>query len=326
MKRVKEFLKDHWDGQSPLLLGYSGGPDSKALLYSLLEAGCNFLHVAHVDHGWREESRDEEELVRQEMERLNLPYYTTRLEMAMNGNNEAVARRERLRFFVSLFGKNPFQALILGHHADDLAETALKRLFEGAHLPFLGGMEPISMVEGMPVWRPFLQMEKRDLSLFLEQRELSPFIDPTNLDPLYLRSRLRLDTLPFLDRSFGKNVRANLCHLSDRAHELRRYLDKRIEGFQIRRGEWGIAIRCDGYERIEQRHMIHKTALSEGLLITRTVLEPLLDWVLDRRMMKKIFCQSRWIVSGRGWVFFLLTDEQKTFPGIGWVRKLLISF
>lgn len=326
MKRVKEFLKEHWDSERPLLLGYSGGPDSKGLLYSLLEAGCHTLHAAHVDHGWREESREEAESIGQEMAHLKVPFHTTRLERDWNGNNEAAARKERLQFFRSLFIKIPFQALLLGHHADDLAETSLKRLFEGAHLPFLGGMEPVSMLEGMPLWRPLLRVEKKEIALFLQQRNLLSFFDPTNEDPLYLRSRLRQETLPFLDRSFGKSVRENLCHLSERAHELKRYLDKRVEGFQIRRGEWGFAVCCEGYERIEQRHLIHKTALSEGILLTRTVLEPVMDWASDPNTMRKIYFQSRWIVSGRGWVLFLKADQKMTFPGIGWIRKLLISF
>ena len=67
LKRVAQFLGAHWDGASPLLLGYSGGPDSKALLYALLEVGCNALQVAHVDHGWREESRGEAEAIRSEI-------------------------------------------------------------------------------------------------------------------------------------------------------------------------------------------------------------------------------------------------------------------
>ena len=318
MKRVKEFLKEHWDGKSPLLVGYSGGPDSKALLYSLLESGCGTLHVAHIDHGWREESAEEAESICQEMKGLGVVFHTLRLPSVPLGNKEAVFREERLKFFFSLFEKIPFQALLLGHHADDLAETSLKRLLEGAHLPFLGGMEPISSLEGMPIWRPLLKIKKKELFRFLEKRQLQPFFDSTNFDPLYLRARLRKETLPFLQDSFGKNVMENLCHLSERAHELRRYLDQKVSSAQKKKGEWGFVVCCTGLQRIERRHLLQKVASSEGIFLTRTVLEPVLDWVEDAGKMRKIFFGGYWVVSYLDFVLFLRSDEKRAFPENSW--------
>ncbi len=370
MKRVKEFLKNYWDGKSPLLLGYSGGPDSKALLYALFESVGPHLHVAHIDHGWREESRAEAEQIREEIFDLKLPFYTTRLNISFKKNKEEMAREARLHFFLSLFEKVPFQALVLGHHADDLAETALKRLFEGAPLSHLGGMEGSSVlyrnnlknrdfgkeapqnfdseqatiagrqgasenqnfevkptkaktdsssccgIGSMPVWRPLLKMKKQELLSFLEERQLKPFFDSTNSDPTYLRARLRGETIPFLCDSFGKSVRDNLCLLSERSYELNRYLDRKTAGFKVVEGSWGFAICCEGFERLERRHLLQKVARERDLVLTRTVLEPILDWIDDLGERRKLFFQSRWIVSGRGWVIFLLSDENRTFTNL----------
>ena len=113
MKRVKDFLATHWEGQSPLLLGYSGGPDSKALLYLVREIEGIDLHVAHVDHGWRKESAEEAALLEEEIKSLGHVFHTTKLHMAAK-NKEAIAREERMAFFLSLFKRYPFQALLLG--------------------------------------------------------------------------------------------------------------------------------------------------------------------------------------------------------------------
>lgn len=301
MKRVKLFLETHWDQERPLLLGYSGGPDSKALLYALLEAGCNNLHVAHVDHGWRGESAREEALIRREIEGLKLPYYSTRLNIVAK---EAVAREGRLDFFRSLFEKIPYQALILGHQADDLAETILKRIFEGAHLSFLGGMEPVSVLDWMPIWRPLLKTSKKELVAFLDGLQLKPLIDPTNFDPVYLRSRLRQETIPFLDQSFGKNIGENLSILSERSHELKQYLDQKIAHLKVQREEGRCTVFCEKLERIERRHLLQKVAAEEKVFFTRVVLEQILDWVDDKAKQRKVFIDSRWIVSGRGKVIF----------------------
>ena len=263
MEKAKQFLLAHWDRQSPLLLGYSGGPDSKALLYALLEAGCQALHVAHVDHGWREESAREAEGLREEIEALGLPFHTTRLAPPARGNLEAVAREERMGYFLRLFQETPYQALLLGHQADDLAETSLKRLFEGAHLPFLGGMEAVSHWEGVSLWRPLLGVRRREILHFLKRKGLQPLFDPTNEDPLFLRARMRKETLPFLSRSFGKEVGENLASLSERAYELKRYLDRKIASCRVEKGEWGGAAQCEGLERIEARHLLQKVAGGE---------------------------------------------------------------
>lgn len=293
MKRVKEFLDTYWDKNRPVLFGYSGGPDSKALLYALLDAGCNHLHVAHVDHGWREESAREEALIRQEIEGLKLTYFSTRLkEIAAK---ESVAREARLSFFRSLFEKTAYQALILGHQADDLAETILKRIFEGTHLPFLGGMKPVSLFIDMPIWRPLLKIPKKELFAYLKTKQLTPFLDPTNHDPAYLRSRMRIETIPFLDQSFGKNIQENLCILSERASELKEYLDQKIARARIERDERGCTIFCEGLLRIERRHLLQK----EKVFFTRVVLEQILDWVDDRKI-RKVYIDQRWIFSGRG--------------------------
>lgn len=323
MKRVKEFLQKQWDGESPLLLGYSGGPDSKALLYALIEEKCHCLHVAHVDHGWREESSNEAKLIRQEIEDLKLPFYSIRLSMSLTGGNkEAEARNQRFAFFRSLFEKIPFQALILGHHADDLAETALKRVLEGAHLPLLGGIESVSILDEIPVWRPLLKIKKKDLVAFLENRGLKPFFDATNQDLFYLRSRMRMETLPFLHKSFGKSIMDNLCLLSERSQELKRYLDQKIAHCEVKKMDWGCAVSCRGLERIEQRHLLQKIALQENLTLTRSVLEPVLDWIDGQQERKKIYFQSKWIVSGRGWVFFLNSDENRSLNHLKEVYRI----
>jgi tRNA(Ile)-lysidine synthase len=326
MDGVRKFLSEHRSSEGPLLLGYSGGPDSKALLYALLEVGCGPLHVAHVDHGWREESARETEILRTEIAALGLQFLTTRLLPSAKGNKEERAREQRMAYFRSLFEKTPYQALLLGHQADDLAETSLKRLFEGAHLPFLGGMEDSSQMGDIPIWRPLLKTRRKEILLFLEKRGLKPFYDPTNRDPLYLRARMREETLPLLNRSFGKEVVENLICLSERAHELKRYLDRKIASCLIKRGEWGFAVLCRGLERIEQRHLLQKAAAEEGMILPRTVLEPVLDWLEEGRPGRKIFFQLRWITNDREWVFFLNSDAGKALPEKGLVRKLIISF
>jgi tRNA(Ile)-lysidine synthase len=276
IKTILTFLHDRWDGTSPLLLGYSGGPDSKALLYALLEAGVRSLHLAHVDHGWRAESGKEAALIQQEARELGLICHVHRLTEKKEGNLEEQARLARLRFFQKLFEEIPFQALLLAHHAGDLAETVLKRLFEGAHLCSLGGMSEEAQLEDMRVWRPLLRTPKADLMQFLERQSLAPFIDSTNEDRRFQRARLRRDVVPTLEIFFGKKMASNLEALSIRSHELKAYLDKQIEPLWAARveGPWGGRIDLSGVDRIVQRHLLRQKILQD---VSREALENALD-------------------------------------------------
>ncbi|MBX7066131.1 MAG: tRNA lysidine(34) synthetase TilS [Parachlamydiales bacterium] len=278
---TKAFLSVHWDREKPLLLGYSGGPDSKALLYSLLDAGA-FPHIAHVDHGWREESRDEALAIEREAKALGLPFFSVRL--APKERSEDEARQGRFAFFAKLAPS--YAAVLLAHQADDLAETVLKRILEGAHLTNLGGMQEVSSQHGMTLWRPFLSVVREEILEYLEAKSLVPFQDSSNSDPAYLRARMRSSIFPFLNEQFGKETRKNLCLLSYRAHELKAYLDKQVE-----------LVDCDlnGLDPIEQRHLLQKKAF-----LNRDQLETVLDWVKKGEKSKVLCLKTKKILVDAG--------------------------
>jgi len=210
-----------------LLLAASGGPDSTALLHLLLEMQKHFsfsLALAYVDHGWREESKEELKHLRQ----FNLPLYTTCLNLKKEApNSEEIARGERYAFFSSL--QEHFDILVLGHHKGDLSETTLKRFFEGASLPKLYGMRPVDTLHDMTIWRPMLDLIKEEILSYLEKRPYC--IDKTNSDTRFLRARMRSSLIPNLEGHFGKNIAKPLARIAKESAELERYLERQTEKY-----------------------------------------------------------------------------------------------
>lgn len=214
IKKVRKILEPL---NGPLLLGLSGGVDSLVLLH-LLVACKKKVHVAHVDHGWRTESSQEARELKKHVLGLGLPFHlhvikkkeTRNLE---DRNLEDRGRKARLAFFSKIYKKEKCQALLLAHHADDQAETILKRVLEGSHFLFWGGMKMHATLEGMDVVRPLLTTPKKELKKWAEQKGLAYFQDPTNEDKRFLRGRMRTQILPLLAKSFGKEVAGNLLHL-----------------------------------------------------------------------------------------------------------------
>lgn len=292
---LSKFFKERGYLGQPLLLAFSGGPDSLALLYLLKESKKNFplnFALAHVDHGWRKESEQEVEKIKCLAENLGLDLHLKKLDPVGSGENlEAVCREERLKFFSSLCREYGYEAVLLAHHADDLAETVLKRTFEGVTLPYLSSIRNEVNIYGMKVWRPLLSVSKRKILEWLKEHHLQGFFDKTNLDPQFLRGRMRLTLLPYLSETFGKNVSRGLCQIAEEAGELRDYMDERIHSYknQIVTGKWGTFLDlnpCCPSHFFELKYLIRQFCKESFFGLSREGVSQAAHLVLERKANK----------------------------------------
>ncbi|MBS0647767.1 MAG: tRNA lysidine(34) synthetase TilS [Verrucomicrobia bacterium] len=306
LKTVKDFITRHHIPGKPLLVGFSGGPDSLALLHLLLECRLFFdldLHVAHVDHGWRPESSEQANRLKEDIENLKLPFYLRRLENIPM--KEDAAREARLTFFQELYQELGCQALVLGHQGDDQSETVLKRILEGASLMTLKGMASVSPYEGMQLWRPLLGLEKKALQEWLARRELKALDDPTNLDPRYLRARMRTQILPELKEHFGKEVSENLRRLGASAEELSDYLARQLEKYEALLVEDHEEKRVDFSEHyplepVEIKAFLKKMSEKNKIFLSHESLQTLYEILEKGTLHRKVGAGGRWVeIRGR---------------------------
>lgn len=299
---LKHFL-DHRDQKEvPFLLGFSGGPDSLALFHLLLkyreEHGAPFA-VAHIDHGWRPESKKEaEEIVALAGKHEVLSHVLTISPQAIEGNLEAGCRDARYKFFSFLCREHGYRAVMLGHHADDQAETVLKRLFEGAALEHLGGMYAVSELNGMTLWRPLLNISKKEILNWLSSQSLQGFEDRTNDDVRFLRARMRRELIPCLSESFGKEISPALCRLGEETRELKEYLDARVNPTLslIVCGEMGIYLEDESLPEmssLELKHLIKKFAAIGELSLSREALAKAANLVQTKAVGKSVAAGSQ---------------------------------
>ncbi len=288
MNNFFDFIRRYHKPGRPVLLGFSGGPDSLALCHLLIESGVD-LHLAHVDHGWREESALEADSLAAYAKELGVPFYVRRLQKKCG---ELQARQERLLFFAELYAEKKFQALVLGHHADDQAETILKRVFEGSSFFSWDGIRERAQIEGIEVWRPLLRVSKESICNLLKEKELIPIEDITNQDTRYLRARMRKDLFPMLSEAFGKEVRSNVLRVGAHAQELREYFSFRLQGLldSVQRGVMGSYLEVpEGMHPVELKALI-KLWLVEGekKALSYEAIQLLVDHVVMRRADKQI--------------------------------------
>lgn len=149
-------------------IAVSGGADSMAalvLLAGLAERGrVRVAAVLHVDHGLRDDSALDADVVRQVARGLALSDDARRLSLAPGAGTPARARAARYQALADMASAHRASTVITAHHADDQLETVLLALVRGTGLGGLGGMpERRPMAAGIDLVRPFLRVPRAAL-------------------------------------------------------------------------------------------------------------------------------------------------------------------
>lgn len=206
-------------GREKLIVGVSGGADSLALLHALSRLlASEQLIVAHLDHKLRPTSTDDAQQVAELAANLGVRFHRDEVDVAAlasaNGwSIEEAGRKARYRFLAQLALREDTAVVVVGHHADDQAETVLMHMLRGSGLAGLRGMQPFGRLPDAPdVWllRPLLRVSRADILSYCEENALQPTFDETNLDRDFLRNRIRHELLPLLESvnpNFGERLR-----------------------------------------------------------------------------------------------------------------------
>ena len=202
-----------------VLIGCSGGRDSTAMLDALARLAPPrrlTLHVAHVDHGLREGGEREAELVAAAAASHQLAFTALSVIVPERGSSlQDRARDARRRALLGLADEVGATAVALAHTADDQAETVLMRALAGATPRGLAAMAERSD----RVARPLLRVWRADVTAYCAALGLVTVEDPSNDDPRFLRSRVRHELLPALERVFPA-ARRRLCVLAENQRRL----------------------------------------------------------------------------------------------------------
>ena len=171
----------------------SGGGDSVALMHLAADwARGRRIMVATVDHGLRPESAAEARGVGRAARALGLPHATLLWQRDTEaGNLMANARDARLRLLAGWAQRNGLSAVLLGHTADDQAETLLMRLGRGSGVDGLASMAEWRDAFGMRWLRPMLGVGRQTLRDWLQVRAIPWIDDPSNDSDDFERIRVR---------------------------------------------------------------------------------------------------------------------------------------
>lgn len=174
-------------------LAVSGGPDSVALLR--LAASWNGgpkLSVLTVDHGLRPDAAQETTQVVAWAEASGLEAHILRLRAQPRRTSiQAAAREGRYRLMAEWCAGHGAQGIVTAHTLDDQAETLLMRLARGSGVDGLSAMPVQTILHGMSVFRPLLDIPRARLESFLAAIGQEYLGDPSNANTAFERVRIR---------------------------------------------------------------------------------------------------------------------------------------
>lgn len=196
------------------LVAVSGGRDSVCLLDWAVKNGLEKLVVVHVNHQLRGEMSDgDAEFVKQLAQQYGLPIYTESVDVSAVASEqkkglELAAREVRHAVFARALQKHDASGVLLGHHAEDQAETVLYHLLRGSN--GLRGMRSESEVvvnkHVVKLLRPLLKMRRSEIDSYIAKYHLRYREDVTNAEGFTARNRIRNEVMPLLKEIMQRDI------------------------------------------------------------------------------------------------------------------------
>lgn len=204
-EKVKQAVGRHemLTGAKKVIVAYSGGADSSALLWWLCANASEYgatVEAFHLNHGIRGDSADRDErFCRLQCEKLGVYFESARLDVLSLAREwkcgvEEAGRRARYAALEEMRSRRGADRVATAHHADDNLETVIFNLARGAGERGLGGIPP---VRGRVI-RPLIACTREEISAYVRENEI-PFVDDlTNAEDRYRRNFIRHNVVPAL--------------------------------------------------------------------------------------------------------------------------------
>lgn len=225
-----------------VLVACSGGRDSMALA-AVSHIVCTSMGVrcgaVIVDHGLQAGSEQVASEAADRCRALGLgPVIVRNATVQARGEGlEAAARQARYDELCAAAHESGAIAVLLAHTMDDQAETVLIGLLRSRGVDALAGMPQVFTRSGVTFARPLLTLTRDETTGLCEDLGVEYWDDPTNGDAVDgelpddypLRSRVRHDLLPAIERFAGFNVTRHFAESAQLARMDKEYLDQRSD-------------------------------------------------------------------------------------------------
>ena len=198
-----EALTCHIDLDKKIYVGYSGGPDSTALLHLLCSNDIPNIEAIHINHNLSSNSAEWEGHCRQMAQKLGIRCHVESVEIKIDGDGlESAARKARYKIFTKYLLEG--DQILLGHHSNDVAETFLLRLFRGTGVDGLESLNVKRDVGNGYLVRPLINLTKEEIMMYLKENNISYIKDESNYEQEQDRNYIRNNIIPSIEQRWIK--------------------------------------------------------------------------------------------------------------------------
>lgn len=181
-----------------VVVAFSGGVDSTALVHALLRARRRLggIRLVHVDHGLQQASGEWARRCVRQARAWRVPITVLRADVRRQRGASPEATAREARYALLAQALQPGEVLITAQHRDDQVETLLLQLFRGAGVAGLAAMPPIARFASGRIARPMLEVARIDIEKYARRHELRWIEDPSNAQLRFDRNFLRHQVMP----------------------------------------------------------------------------------------------------------------------------------
>lgn len=181
--------------KNKIAVAVSGGSDSMSLCALLNQYTKEYggeLHCITVDHGLRQESKEEAQNIHSYLKSLNIIHVILTWEGEKPTSNiQEIARNARYSLLTDYCHKHKIELLTTGHQKNDQAENFILRAEHGSGLYGLAGIPKIGIFNNIEILRPLLGFDKNELQNHLTELNIKWIDDPSNQNEKFARVKIR---------------------------------------------------------------------------------------------------------------------------------------
>lgn len=284
----------------------SGGADSMALFHFLYHNRENLgiqVLALHVNHGLREESRQEEIFVKDYCGKMGAQFIVYNAcmndkEKPQGLSTETWARQLRYDFFfcqAEIYGAK----LATAHTLSDRCETVLFNITRGASLKGACGIPAVRD----KIIRPLIACTREDIEQYCRENNIPFVTDRTNFEDVYSRNKIRLHVIPQL-KNINSAAETAIGNFADENEEIYTFLTQLSDNLYRKSvGENGL----DTNVLLSRHPVVLKNLLRNRLekldCLSKDNIQAIMDGVkqpyFKRQLSAGVFCSVE-----NGWLFF----------------------
>jgi tRNA(Ile)-lysidine synthetase-like protein len=224
---AKQFTKNQRIGVS-----FSGGVDSTGLLFILAflrdKGLISEVYAMHLEYCNRKESPLETEMLSEYCNKLGIVFYKRVIDFMSRDSvdrefYEKTTKDIRFATYRYLSELHQIDGWCLGHISDDVSENVMMNLCSGRDLLDLSVMTMQSEIEGVTIFRPFLNTKKSEIYEFAHLHYLS-YLDDTTPD-WSSRGVIRRKIVPAMEKQWP-NVMDTLLAIGEQSRQWKGIVEK----------------------------------------------------------------------------------------------------